>query len=71
VSPTAGGHLVAHPATPNQPTAKGSGNVSVPTASMETAKRRKSSDPLGEVSGPLNGAPAGTTATTAQVGKTK
>jgi len=74
VSPTAGGHMVAHPSTPNKPsgslkpTAKGSGNVSVLAASIEAAKRRTSPDPLGEVSGPLGDEPVCTT-TTAQVEK--
>jgi hypothetical protein len=73
LSPTANGHLVAYPAASNKPsgwlklTGKGSGNVSVPAASMEAAKRRTSSNPIGEVSGPQSDAPLGTTATTAQV----
>jgi len=69
VSPTAGGHLVAHPAPPNKPTgpikptSKGSCNVSVPAASIEATKRRTSSDPFGEVYGPLSDAPVSITAT--------
>jgi hypothetical protein len=74
VSPTVGGHSVTHPAAPKKPggslkpIAKGSSNVSVSAASMEAAKRRTSSDLLGEVSGPLSDTPVGTT-TTVQVEK--
>jgi hypothetical protein len=69
VNPTVGGHLDAHPAAPKKPrgspkpTAKGSGNVSVPAAPMEAARRCTSTDLPRKVSRPLSDAPVGTTST--------
>jgi hypothetical protein len=75
VGTTAGEHFGDHPAAPTKPsgtlkpTAKGTSSAPVPAASKKAASRRTSPGAPGDVSGPLNVAPIGTTSTTAQVDK--
>jgi hypothetical protein len=75
VGTTADGHLGDHPPAPKnpsgtlKPTAKDTSSAPVPAVSKEAASRRTSPGAPGDVSGPLNVAPVGTTSTTAQVDK--
>jgi hypothetical protein len=75
VGSTAGGNLISHPTAlnkpsgPPNPTAKGTGSLSVPVASKEAAQRRTSPGAPGDVSGPMGGTPTSTTSSSAQVEK--
>jgi hypothetical protein len=70
VGTTADGHLDAHPAAPNKPsgllnpTAKGTGTLSVPTASKEAVQRHTCPGTPCDMSGSMSDMPAGTTAST-------
>jgi hypothetical protein len=75
VGTTGGGHLISHPTAlnkpsgPPEPTAKGTGSLSVPVASKEAAQRRTSPGAHSDVSGPMGGTPTSNTSSSAQVEK--